>query len=120
LQPGGVVVSNVIGSVRGEGSKLLRSFVRTYREVFPTVALHPVYSRGDDAFTIANSILVASTGAAPDKGALRTRWHALRARHPLAPHLDRVIDGRYDGDIPVNDVPTLVDDYAPTDALLVE
>jgi spermidine synthase len=120
LKPGGVVVSNVIGSVRGEGSKLVRSFVRTYREVFPTVALHPVYARGDDAFTIANIILVASTGAAPDKGALLTRWRGLRARNPLAPDLDRVIEGRYDGDIPVNDVPTLVDDYAPTDALLVE
>ena len=120
LKPGGVVVSNVIGSVRGEGSKLVRSFVRTYREVFPTVALHPVYARGDDAFMVSNIILVASTGAAPDEGALRTRWHGLRASNPLAPDLDRVIEGRYDGDIPVNDVPTLVDDYAPTDALLVE
>jgi hypothetical protein len=71
-------------------------------------------------FTVANVILVASTGAAPDKGALRTRWQVVRERNPLAPDLGRVIDGRYEGDIPVNDVPTLVDDYAPTDALLVE
>jgi len=28
LKPGGVVVANVIGAVRGDGSKLLRSFVR--------------------------------------------------------------------------------------------
>src|SRR5438477_7631573 len=41
LRPGGVVVANVIGSLEGDGSKLLRSFVRTYREVFPTVELHP-------------------------------------------------------------------------------
>jgi spermidine synthase len=44
LKPGGVVVSNVIGAIAGDGSKLLRSFVRTYRDVFPTVALHPVYA----------------------------------------------------------------------------
>ncbi len=41
LKPGGVVVANVIGAVRGDGSKLLRSFVRTYREVFPTVVAAP-------------------------------------------------------------------------------
>jgi spermidine synthase len=119
LKPGGVVVSNVIGAIKGDGSKLLRSFVRTYREVFPTVVLHPVYTSGEDFFATANIILVASTGAAPDVDALRARWRAVRAQHPTAPDLNRLIGGRVDA-VPTNDVPTLVDDYAPTDALLVE
>ena len=119
LKPGGVVVANVIGAVRGDGSKLLRSFVRTYREVFPTVVLHPVFSPGDDAFATANVILVASTGAAPEREALAARWNALRRAHPTAPDLRRVIARRVD-DVPTNDVPTLTDDYAPTDALLTE
>jgi spermidine synthase len=119
LKPGGVVVANVIGAIRGDGSKLLRSFVRTYREVFPTVTLHPVFSAGDDAFTTANVILVASTGAAPDVDALRARWRELRREHPTAPNLDHVIAKRVD-EVPLNDVPTLTDDYAPTDALLTE
>ena len=45
LTPGGVVVSNMIGAVDGTGSKLLRSMTKTYRTVFPTVALHPVRRR---------------------------------------------------------------------------
>ena len=49
LAPGGVLVANMIGSVTGTQSKLLRSFVRTYRSVFPTVALHPVFEEGDGA-----------------------------------------------------------------------
>ena len=117
LKPGGVVVANVIGAVRGDGSKLLRSFVRTYREVFPTVVLHPVSRRATDAFATANVILVASTGAAPEREALAARWNALRRAHPTAPDLRRVIARRVD-DVPTNDVPTLTDDYAPTDALL--
>jgi len=119
LRPGGVVVANVIGAVRGPDSKLLRAFVRTYRGVFPTVALHPVYEPGDEPFTTANVILVASTGAAPDVDALQARWRELRRGHPQAPNLRRVIAARVDH-VPTNDVPTLVDDYAPTDALLVE
>ena len=118
--PGGVVVVNVIGGLRGDGSKLLRSFVRTYREVFPTVEVHPVYSYGTQPFTVGNNILVATTGAAPDVDALLARWRAVRARHPLAPDLRRVIRGRVDRELPLADVPTLVDDYAPTDALLVD
>ena len=119
LRPGGVVVANVIGAVRGPDSKLLRAFVRTYRGVFPTVALHPVYEPGDEPFTTANVILVASTGAAPGVDALQARWRELRRGHPQAPNLRRVIAARVDH-VPTNDVPTLVDDYAPTDALLVE
>ena len=44
----------------------------------------------------------------------------MRARHPLAPDLTRVIGARVERELPLDDVPTLVDDYAPTDALLVK
>src|SRR5207253_9021562 len=119
LRPGGVVVANVIGSLEGDGSKLLRSFVRTYREVFPTVELHPVYPNVANPGYIGNVVLVATTAPAADLPALRARWHALRSRRPLAPNLDRVIAARVERELPLDDVPTLVDDYAPTDALLV-
>ncbi len=47
LSPGGVVVSNVIGAIEGDDSKLLRSMTKTYRSVFPTVELHPVGGGGE-------------------------------------------------------------------------
>jgi hypothetical protein len=50
---------------------------------------------------------------------LRARWSALRRDHPAAPDLDATIDTRYEALVPVGDVPTLTDDYAPTDALIL-
>ena len=45
LTPGGVIASNLIGSISGDGSKLFRSMYKTYRAVFPTVTVHPVQRR---------------------------------------------------------------------------
>lgn len=115
LTPGGVVLTNVIGAVAGEGSKLFRAIYRTYRSVFPTVLVHPV----DGGLGYQNLILVASEQAAPSPAFLEERWRRLRARYPRAPDLRDAIRMRYDDVVPVDDVPTLTDDYAPTDALLV-
>jgi spermidine synthase len=118
LAPGGVIVSNIIGSVEGRGSKLFRSFVRTYRTSFPTVFAHPVYDGGErDPTQLNNIILVATESAAPTERVLRQRWEELRTDQ--MPNLDAAIEDRYDRVIPVQDVPTLTDDYAPVDSLLV-
>jgi spermidine synthase len=114
LTPGGVVVTNLIGSAKGPSSKLVRAVYRTYRDVFPTVLVHPLGAA--DAY--GNVILVATDGAAPSKAFLRARWRALRAAHPTAPSLGTAIRERYDAFIPTSDVPTLTDAYAPVDALL--
>ena len=47
LAPGGTVSTNIIGAVRGPESRLFRSMLRTYRAVFPTVAIHPVRGAGE-------------------------------------------------------------------------
>jgi spermidine synthase len=116
LTPGGVVVTNVIGSMRGEGSKLFRSVYRTYRSVFPTVLVHPV--TGDDGYQ--NLIVVATDGAAPSKAFLLEQWQRLRAQHSSAPDLTEAVAHRYDSLIPTGDFPILTDAYAPVDALLVD
>jgi spermidine synthase len=121
LAPGGVVVTNAIGALRGSGSKLLRSLYRTYRSVFPTVVVHPVHDQPDwEPTGYVNQLIVATEGALPARGALLERWREMRARVPLAPDLTDAIRHRFDQPIPVRDVPTLTDDYAPTDALLVD
>jgi spermidine synthase len=120
LAPGGVVVTNAIGALAGPGSRLFRSIYRTYRTAFPTVLVHPAVEqsdRGSEAYR--NLILVATEAAAPEKDFLAERWAALRRRVPEAPDLEGPIRGRHDAPIPTDDVPTLTDDYAPTDALLL-
>jgi len=120
LAPGGLVAANIIGAVRGPDSRLFRSMLRTYRAVFPTVAIHPVMDAGgDDLQAIRNIIVVAGDGAAPSKEYLRERWAELRAVSPGAPDLTDAIDGRVDAPVSTQDVPVLTDDYAPTDALLL-
>ncbi len=119
LAPGGVVVANIIGSVEGPGSRLFRSFVRTYRTAFPTVAVHPVIEEGDGGglTELRNLMLVASEGALPSEEFLVERWRELAPA--TAPDLEQPIRDRYDKQIRIEDVPTLTDDYAPTDSLLL-
>jgi spermidine synthase len=120
LAPGGVVLVNVIGALEGDDSRLLRSLYRTYREVFPTVTLHPVWAQnGQDTAIVRNVILVATDGPLPQRPFLQERWRALRRARPQAADLTAAIAGRWERPVPVDDVPTLTDDYAPTDALLV-
>jgi spermidine synthase len=119
LEPGGVVVTNTIGTMSGEGSKLFRAIYRTYRSVFPTVVVHPVHTDEAPGEPI-NLIIVATDGAEPAKPVLLDRWRDVRARSRTAPDLTSAIEGRVDGGIGVGDVPLLTDDYAPTDALLID
>lgn len=120
LAPGGVITTNVIGAVRGSDSRLLRSMLRTYRTVFPTVAVHPVRVDGDQNLDgVRNVILVAGEGAAPSKEFLNERWREVRRLAPGTPDLTTAIKDRWDRPIPTNDVPVLTDDYAPTDSLLL-
>jgi len=120
LAPGGVIATNVIGAVAGKQSRLLRSMLRTYRTIFPTVAIHPVFSDGDaDRTAVTNVIFVAAEGAAPAKQFLAERWRGVREDAPGAPDLGRAIRDRVDAPISTSNVPVLTDDYAPTDALLL-
>jgi spermidine synthase/MFS family permease len=120
LNPGGVIVTNAIGAIEGPGSRLFRSIYRTYRSAFPTVLVHPAIlpdDEGDETFR--NLILVAGEAAAPQRQFLAQRWAEIRGRSPGAPDLTKPILDRHDAEIPTGDVPTLTDDYAPTDALLL-
>jgi spermidine synthase len=115
LNPGGIVVSNVIGAIEGEGSQLLRSMAKTYRSVFPTVAVHAVH----DVASIGNVIVVATEGALPSEATLVSNWQELRRASPRALDLRAAIHTRWNRPIEFDDVPLLTDGYAPTDALLV-
>ncbi len=119
LNPGGVIVTNVIGALEGDGSRLFRSVYKTYRTVFPSVLVHPVIEEGQgglDAFR--NLIVVASESAPASRPVLADRWEEIRRETPSVPDLAAAIEDRRDQQVPTDDVPILTDDYAPTDALL--
>jgi spermidine synthase len=118
LAPGGLIVTNVIGSLEGPSSKLFRSLYRTYASVFPTVLVHPVNEGNSDPTAVRNIMLVATDGPATPKQFLLRRWNQIRRSHPGAPDLKEAILGRRSARVRTDDVPVLTDDYAPTDALL--
>ena len=62
----------------------------------------------------------SSTGQAISKQELARRYRTLRATNPLVPDLTRPISNRWDLSVQVNDVQELTDDFAPTDALLLD
>jgi spermidine synthase len=121
LKPGGVIVTNVIGAISGSSSSLFRSLYRTYSTAFPTVLVHPVKEPGDTGDeSVRNLILVATESPAPTRAFLAERWRAARAQNPKLPDLAQAVRDRHIGRVPVDDVPVLTDDYAPTDALLLD
>jgi spermidine synthase len=120
LAQDGVIVTNVAGSLFGNGSELFRSILRTYRAAFPTVEVYPVLEGpADNGAGIRNIIVVASNDAAPSTQQLLERWRSRRSRYPGAVNLSKAIRDRWDEPISAEGVPILSDDYAPTDSLLV-
>jgi hypothetical protein len=83
-------VTNVIGAIEGDGSKLFRAFYCTYRSAFPTVVIHPVFGGTE----YQNLMVVATVSAAPSKAFLQEQWERLRARHPSAPNLTDAVAQR--------------------------
>ena len=96
--------------------------VKTYRSVFPTVELHPVFDSDTDTDpTITrNLIVVATERAAATEARLAAEWNDVRrTRAPTAPKLAVAIRDRVAEPIDTDDVPILTDGYAPTEALLL-
>jgi spermidine synthase len=121
LRPGGVVLMNTIGFIRGANSKLLRSIIRTQQSVFNGVHLQPVIETSADTDdSLLNVTLVATIGRSPSKAELADRWKAIEDAHSSVPALAGTIANRYDQAVDVHDVPVLTDDFAPTDALLLD
>ena len=121
LTPGGVLAMNSIGAVRGKQSKLLRSVVRTLQGVYPSVMVHPLWeSTGDTPSTVVNNMLVASMQPAITQKSLVDRYQKLASTNPLIPNLFKAIADRWELPVQINDVRDLTDDFAPTDALLLD
>ena len=116
----GVVVSNIIGALRGERSSMLRSMVKTLKIVFPQVYVFPV------SFDISvggeieqNVIVVASRDPVrSSKPELIARSHELSRRGGIFYYLSSTSENLLETSLPMDDVPVLTDDYAPVDSLL--
>jgi hypothetical protein len=64
-------------------------------------------------------MVVATEQPAAARSVLLDRWREMRKQTSTYPELRARIRDRVGSGIEIDDVPTLTDDYAPTDALLV-
>ncbi|HTU01940.1 MAG TPA: fused MFS/spermidine synthase, partial [Candidatus Sulfotelmatobacter sp.] len=120
LAPGGLVVSNIIGALRGPESAFFRAMYRTLSEVFPTLYAVPVYKETGGYFPMGeiNIILIASLDPHRlTRGDLVAR--AGRVGGKLVPASDLAEYASHLTDLApdVSDVPTLTDDFAPVEIL---
>jgi spermidine synthase len=112
LTPSGIVVSNIIGSVRGTDSKLFRSILKTLETEFAQTYVFPVEE-------ISNIIVVATQGKERlGKQEVIRRSRRLEDEGKVQFPLERFAHTYVLERIPMGDVPVLTDDYAPVDGLL--
>lgn len=112
LTPTGIVVSNVIGSVRGADSKLFRSILKTFETEFAQTYVFPVEE-------ISNIIVIATQGKDRlGKQEVLRQARQLEDDQKVQFPLERYAHTYVLEKIPLEDVPVLTDDYAPVDGLL--
>ena len=112
LTPTGILVSNIIGTVRGADSKLFRSMLKTLQTEFPQTYVFPV----DE---VSNIIVIASQEKERlSKQEVIRRSRRLEDERKVQFPLERFAHTYVLDPIPLHDVPVLTDDYAPVDGLL--
>jgi spermidine synthase len=112
LTPTGIVVSNIIGSVHGADSKLLRSILKTLETEFTQSYVFPVEE-------IANIIVISTQGTERlGKQEVIRRSRQLEDARQVHFPIERFAHTYVLERIPLHDVPVLTDDYAPVDGLL--
>jgi spermidine synthase len=112
LTPNGIVVSNIIGSVRGVDSKLFRSMLKTLQAEFAQTYVFPVKG-------VSNIIVIATQDQERlGKQAVLLRARRLEDQRKVRFALEEFAHTYVSDAIPHDDVPLLTDDYAPVDGLL--
>ena len=119
LTPRGVVAANIIGAVAGPKSRLFRSMIRTYQEVFPQVYVFPVGLFGGRGDAMLRNIIVIATKSEErlTEADLAARAEALFTSGKMSHNVTPYVRSLLTQGVQTGDVPVLTDDYAPVDSL---
>ena len=119
LAPGGVVVSNIIGALRGPQSGFFRAMYRTLAETFPAVHVVPTYDGGGTFVLGEINILLFATRDRSRQTRAELMARVGRVGGKLVPASDLMEYASHLMELPVPtaDVPILTDDYAPVEIL---
>ena len=119
LAPGGIVVSNIIGTLRGPQSAFFRAMYRTLAETFPAVHVIPTYDlSGGFVLGEINIILIATgDGTRLTRAELMARVGRMGGKLVPASELAEYASYLLELPVTVSDVPILTDDFAPVEIL---
>ena len=114
LEPNGVVISNLLGSIEGDNSPLVRSVYKTMKETFPVSYVFPT----EEEYVFLQNIMIVSSNQPYEFD--RLLLLELSKNSPvdyLSDELSRQ-EHFYTGIIETSDVPFLTDQYNPSEVLL--
>ena len=114
LNPDGIVISNLIGSLQGENSDLFRAVYKTIKNTFPTLSIFPTEHKISN---IQNIMLVSSI---KDRTLVLENLLYSARQNSVTYLIDDFEQDEhfYTEKIETNDVPILTDKFAPVDKLL--
>lgn len=118
LEPGGVVVYNIISAVDGRRSDLLRSVYRTASATWDHLSLFPIGLAQDRDRAARRNIVMLATDADLTRSELLSRIGDRVDGRVTVAGFDRFGRDLYTGIVPVADVPLLTDARAPVDSLV--
>ncbi|NNM03421.1 MAG: fused MFS/spermidine synthase [Nitrosopumilus sp.] len=113
IEPEGVVVSNIIGSIKGHNSELVRAVYKTMKETFPVSYVFPTESLPTN---IQNIMIVSSNNPYEFD---RITLLDLARNSPADYLVDELSkqDHFYEGAVKTSDVPFLTDQLNPSEVL---
>jgi hypothetical protein len=114
LKPNGVLVSNLISSLIGDTSDLLRAEYKTANKVFSHIYLF--YTRTSSMSQVQNIILIGSLNQTQYSKAdlIEMAKYTPKRNEKLAEYASTY----FDNEVRTKELPILTDDYAPAQSLL--
>lgn len=114
LEPNGVVVSNIIGSIEGNNSQMVRAMYKTMKETFPVSYVFPTENRA----TNVQNIMIVSSNQPYEFDRLTLLE---MAKNSPADYLVDELGKQehfYQGIVDTSDVPFFTDQYNPSEVLI--
>lgn len=109
LASDGVIVSNLIGTMYGNTSNLVRSVYKTMDQVFPTV--YAFKTKGSDSVSVQNIIFVATRSNSAG-------FDIAIEQNPNFMYRDKYLENYVGSNIKTDDVYVLTDQFAPVEHLI--
>ena len=115
----GVLVINLIGSLRGPDSTMVRAAIKTLSRVFPQLYTFPTFGNRGQVLNEIQNIVVLASKASDRMSIKEMERRATRLGRDLFPDpVSKIRRSYYSGPLEQDDVELLTDDDAPPDNLV--